>query len=111
MKTVFRIIFGFLVFISCKNDDDNSTIFFDAIVLGKGIDCGNSYLLKFSQNVEDLSTLDNTYYELNLPIEFKIEGKEISVEVRKLQENEFFACTTLGPGYNAIFIISATSRD
>jgi len=92
--------------ISCNKDDDDNYSF-NAVVIGKGLDCGNSFLIKFDENVTGLpTTIDNTFYEINLPNEFKVEGEKIKVKLREPQENEFFPCTTLGPGYNLIYIIS-----
>ncbi|RXJ45771.1 hypothetical protein [Gelidibacter gilvus] len=97
-------------FYSCNNVDDNNELF-NAVVIGKGLDCGDSFLIKFNENSPGLpSSIDNTYYEINLPNEFKVAGKEIVVDFRKPKENEYFPCTTLGIGYNLIYIISAKSK-
>jgi len=99
-----------LTFSSCNNDDDNNELF-NAVVIGKGLDCGDSFLIKFNENTAGLpNSIDNTYYEINLPNEFKVAGKEIKVDFREPKENEYFPCTTIGIGYNLIYIIAATSK-
>ncbi|MFK5958691.1 MAG: hypothetical protein QM495_07440 [Lutibacter sp.] len=111
MKKISLILIGFtFLLISCNNDDDNNELF-NAVVIGKGLDCGDSFLIKFNENITRLpNTIDNTFYEINLPNEFKEEGKEIKVDFREPKDNEFLLCTTLGPGYNVIYIISAKSE-
>ena len=111
MKKISLILIGFtFLLISCNNDDDNIELF-DAVVIGKGLDCGDSFLIKFNENITGLpNTIDNTFYTINLPNEFKEEGKEIKIDFREPINNEFLLCTTLGPGYNAIYIITAKSK-
>ena len=50
------------------------------------------------------NTFDNTYYEINLPDEYKIVGKKINVEFREPENNEIMVCTTMGLGYTQIYI-------
>ena len=111
MKKISLILIGFtFILTSCNNDDDNNELF-NAVVIGKGLDCGDSFLIKFNENIKGLpNSIDNTYYEINLPNEFKVAGKEIKVDFREPKENEYFPCTTLGIGYNLIYIISAESK-
>ena len=111
MKKINLILIGIaFIFFSCNKDDDNKELF-DAIVIGKGLDCGDSFLIKFNKNVMGLpSTFDNTFYEINLPNEFKVAGKQIKVDFRETKDDEHLLCTMLGPGYNEIYIISAKSK-
>lgn len=111
MKKISLILIGFtFLLISCNKDDDNNELF-NAVVIGKGLDCGNSFLIKFNENITGLpNTIDNTFYEINLPNELKENGKEIKVAFREPKDNEFLLCTTLGPGYNVIYITSAKSE-
>lgn len=111
MKKIFTLLLLGILISSCSNNDDDNNELFNAVVIGKGLDCGDSFLIKFNENIKGLpNTIDNTYYEINLPNEFKVAGKEIKVDFRDPEENEYLICTTLGPGYNLIYIISAESR-
>ena len=76
----FLIISLFVLIISCaKNNQEDVTAFAGATVLGKGTDCGNSFLLKFDDDVMGLpENFDHTFYEINLPEDYKIEGKKIN---------------------------------
>ena len=104
------LLIGFIfLLISCDKHEDN-TEFFNAVVIGKGLDCRDSFLIKVNGYSGLPNTVDDTYYEINLPKEFKVEGKEIKVEFREPRDKEFIPCTTLGPGYSLIYIISAESR-
>lgn len=115
MAAIFRktgIIFclGMLCFFSaCSSDDDNnSSENYEVTVIGKGVDCGDSFLLKFKDNASGLpKTIGHIYYEINLPKKFKVEGKKLKINVRKPKKSEYFPCTTLGPGYRLLYIRSA----
>jgi len=102
----FLIIGLFVLIISCtKNNQEDVTAFASATVLGKGLDCGNSYLLKFDDDVTGLTeNLDHIFFEINLPDDYKIEGKKIKVRFRSPKPDEMMACTTMGIGYPEIFI-------
>ena len=100
------LVLSFLV-ISCnKNETVNDNNLFSATVLGRGMDCGDSYLIKFNSDVPGLpeNTFDNTFYEINLPDEYKIEGMNIKVEFREPANAEIMVCTTMGIGYPQIYI-------
>jgi len=103
---IFLIIGLFFIIISCsKNNQDDLSAYAGATVLGKGLDCGNSYLLKFDDDVMGLpENFDQIFYEINLPDDYKIEGKKIKVGFRDPEPDEMMACTTMGIGYPEIFI-------
>ena len=103
------IVYMSLAFIltSCNKDENEiKENPFNATVIGEGLDCGNSYLIKFNDNVSGLpqNSLDNTFYEINLPEEYKVEGKLIHVEFRLPENDEFMLCTALGIAYPQIYI-------
>jgi len=105
MKRVIELFIG-LAFIlnSCdKNDNEKS---FNSTVISIGVDCGDSYLIKFNEDISGPpeNSFDNTFYEINLPDEFKIEGKKIYVEFREPEDEELMVCTTMGLGYAQIYI-------
>ena len=106
MNRIFFVVIGLLfILISCSKNDANRNTF-NAKVIGKGIDCGNSYLLKFNDDVFGLpeNVFDNVFYEINLPEEFKVDGKEIYVEFREPDNDEIMVCTMAGPGYPQVVI-------
>ena len=106
MKRIILTIIGLtFIIISCNKDETNDNIF-NATVLGKGMDCGNSFLIKFNNDISGLpvNNFDNTFYEINLPEEFKTEGKKIKVEFREPENDEIMVCTTMGIGYPQIYI-------
>jgi len=78
-------------------------------VIEKGIDCGNSFLLQFDSNAVGLpiNYFDNIFYEINLPAEFKVAGKQINVTFREPVNDEIMVCTMAGPGYPQIYILQA----
>lgn len=109
--TIF-ILFSF-IFTSCsKNEIEIKEELFNATVIGEGLDCGNSYLIKFNDDVSGLpqNSFDNIFYELNLPEDYKVEGKLIFVEFRLPENDELIVCTTLGLAYPQIYITKAESK-
>jgi len=104
--TPILIVLSFLL-ISCnKNETVNENNSYSVTVLGRGLDCGDAYLIKFDNDVSGLpeNTFDNTFYEINLPDEYKIEGMKIKVEFREPANDEIMVCTTMGIGYPQIYI-------
>ena len=108
MKKIILILIGLtFIFISCnKNENETNEISPNATVIGKGLDCGNSYLIKFNDDFSGIpkNSLNNTFYEINLPDEFEIEGKQVYIEFREPEDGELMVCTTMGPGYYQIYI-------
>jgi len=84
----------------------------NATVLGRGLDCGNIFLIQFDDDVKGLpfpvEAWKNMYYAINLPEEYKIEGARITVKISFISdtEDEALFCTAMGPGYPAIYIVS-----
>jgi hypothetical protein len=107
MKRIIFILIGVALFIiSCDRNEVNNS--YNATVIGKGLDCGNSYLIKFNNDVVGLpaNTTENTFYGINLPEEFKVAGKKIKVEFREPTEEELIVCTTMGISYPQIYILN-----
>ena len=79
--------------------------YFKVTVLGKGLDCGNAFVIRFDEEVAGLpdSPVKNHYYADNLPEEHKIEGKNIEIRFRLPKEDEMYACTMMGPTYPYIY--------
>lgn len=103
-RSMFSLLMLVFILASCSKEES-----YNATVLGKGIDCGEAYLLKFNEGVSGLpeNNIDNTFYEINLPETLKVDGKKIDVEFRELENEEIMLCTTVGPGYGQIYITAA----
>ena len=84
---------------------DSADIDFNATVLGKGLDCGNSFLIQFDEGVIDLPSSYRLYYEINLPESYKIKNERVNVKFRAPENDEIMVCTAMGPAYPQIFII------
>jgi hypothetical protein len=97
-----------IIFISC-NEEKEETISYNATVIGEGLDCGETFLIKFNDNLEGLvdNDFENVFYAINLHNEYKIENLQIEVYFRQPEVDELLICTTLGPAYPQIFIIEA----
>jgi len=95
-----------ILVISCNTEKEEG-ISYNATVLGKGLDCGETFLIQFNDNTDNLNSnnLDNIFYAINLSNEYKIENLEIKVTYREPLIEEILSCTTLGPEYTQIFII------
>lgn len=103
--TILVISFG------CKKEETNY-IEFHVFVYGKGIDCGDLFLLNFLDNIDELYQITaqegwQTCYAYSLKEEFKVQGKELLVKIRKPTKDELFPCTHLEPGYPWVTIVSA----
>lgn len=114
MKKVLQFLsctlFIVTIFPSCSKDGEEIQ-FWNATVKGTGLDCSYAYLLQFEKPLTIGPYSDeNVFYEKNLPEEFKVVGKQITVEYRKPKESELMLCTTLGPSYGLVYILSARER-
>lgn len=115
MKKVFihLVLALFLVQISCeKNDDVGDQRFqFDATVIGKGLDCGETYLIDLKNSEGNSEIADGTYYADGLPAELKVDGLKIILNGRIPDEDELYPCTTLGVGYPHIIVQESAKSD
>jgi len=111
MKTnlVFFLLIVSFLFVKCKKEiiDDNPNT--NVIVLAKSADCTNAFLLKFDKNVIGLPNnyQDFTFNEINLPDEYKIAGKKLTVTFRRPTNDEYIDCGSPIISYPQIFIITA----
>jgi hypothetical protein len=107
MKHLLTWILLSLLGFSCTDKEENE-VSHNAEIIGEGMDCGDSYLIKFEVDVSGLpnNSFDNTFYEIGLPEEFKTPGKKVQVEFREPTPEERMFCTTQGPSYPQIVILS-----
>jgi hypothetical protein len=107
---IIKVLIGilFFTFISCENNSKNELInsSFNARIIGKGLDCGNTYLIQFYDNVEGMppNSFDNIFYAINLPPILQVNDLEVNVNFRTPNDNELMACTTMGITYPQIII-------
>ena len=102
MRSIILLI-ALLALSSCKKELPESDAP-NATVLGKGIDCGDIYLIKVDDSIDGIDNWDNTYHAVNLPENLKNPGLRIWVDARPVNENEAIFCTTRGPSYPAIWL-------
>ncbi|MCL1932864.1 MAG: hypothetical protein FWF53_03485 [Candidatus Azobacteroides sp.] len=88
-----------------SNNESIDDAYFGAIVIGKGLDCGNSFLIRFDNDVTGLPFPSKAYYEINLPEKYKINNERINVKFRVPNAEELIVCTTMGPAYPQIYIV------
>lgn len=107
MKTLILTLLSFSMLLSCSNNYDNSdNLNYNAKVLRVGMDCGDTYLVKFFDGYSNIpqNTTQNTFYSINLPEQFKIENLEIYINFRLPNENEILNCTSEDITYPQIYI-------
>ena len=94
----------------CKNEIEDK--WYNAIVIRKGMDCGNTFLIQFNEDVTGLpdNTSNRTFYAVNLPEEYKVSGTKINVEFREPNSSEMIVCTTMGIAYPQIYISKVISE-
>jgi hypothetical protein len=90
------------IFVDNENVDNEYS---GATVRGKGLDCGNSFIIQFDEDVVGLPLPNKVYYEINLPEKYKIANERINVKFRVPNNDEIMACTTMGPSYPQIYIV------
>jgi hypothetical protein len=91
-----------------KDEDQISSDFkFKATVLSMGLDCGDTFTISLENLDSDSDIEDGIYYADNLPAEYKEEGVLIYLNCREPNEEEVYACTTLGPSYPHIIVTNS----
>lgn len=94
---IFISFFLSLLLYNCNKTEDLTNDFFSAIVLQRGQDCGNTFLIDFKEDVFSVTGDSTTIYYANaLPNEYKEEGMNVKIKFRLLSEQELFACFTSG---------------
>ena len=84
---------------------DNADVNFNATVLGKGLDCGNSFLIQFDEGVVGLPSAYRLYYAINLPESYKLKNERVHLKFRAPENDEIMVCTAMGPAYPHIYIV------
>lgn len=99
------IIIG-IQLVSCEKEKEIEYQY-EAIVLGQGIDCGETYLIELTGLSGEVEFENGTYYADNLPSEFKINGLKIVLNCRELHADEIYACTHMGPTYPHVVVLNS----
>jgi len=97
---------------SCNEESPNEVNkIFQITVAGEGDDCG-LLLIDFDQSdklrIEEITQTSGwlRFFALNLNKEYNQVGKELKIKVRKTKNEELYACTTLGPAYPWVTVLS-----
>lgn len=109
MKSLFLLsIFTFGILLSgCDKEDDNinnSNFEYKATVKSQGLDCGETYIISIESIDSDADIANGNYYADSLDSDLKVEGLIIYLNCRKPNEDELYACTTLGPTYSHVIV-------
>lgn len=104
-------ILAYSLLAGCEKDKDEDQISsdfkFKATVLSMGLDCGDTFTISLENLDSDSDFEDGIYYADNLPAEYKEEGVLIYLNCREPNEEEVYACTTLGPAYPHIVVTNS----
>jgi len=84
-RAVILLSLGMFLAVTCEKREQEPQVsdeYFKVTVLGKGLDCGNTFVIRFIEEVVELpnSPVKNHYYADNLPEEHKIEGKNMEIQ-------------------------------
>jgi|GEM_PF-2199914 len=120
MISIKRVMSGLIVcsiFFLCNNDNSTNidkSQYFSIKVIGKGIDCGNTYIIEFLEkkeivaqtisSINSVSSSSGIFYGDGLKAEYQKDSLMLYIKFRKLTTDEMNVCTTLGPAYQHIMI-------
>lgn len=106
------ITVSFLVGCDTGNETDEIDSFqFEAKVISKGLDCGETFIISLQSRDEDSNIEDGTYYADNLDSDFKVSGLKILLNCREPNNDELYACTMMGPTYPHVIVIDCKIID
>jgi hypothetical protein len=84
---------------------------FEATVIGKGPDCGETYLINLTNISGDFAITDSTYYADNLSSDLKIDGLKLQLNCRLLNSDEIYICTEMGIAWPHVYVIEAEKAE
>jgi hypothetical protein len=111
----FLVISALIVLEACNATDDarpereSDDGQFEATVIGVE-DC-NMVLLEFKEEdvpaIQEISDIESSrFFAVNLTKVLLQPGQKLSVVIRKLRDDELFACPTFAPTYPGLYLIS-----
>ncbi|MFW5700669.1 MAG: hypothetical protein ACOCWM_03180 [Cyclobacteriaceae bacterium] len=107
-RLIFLIIMiSILGLTSCEKDNesnDSNKFLFKATVIGKGLDCGETFVISLTNIGSNSDIEDGMYYADQLDSEFKVSGLEIYLNCREPNDSEIYACTMMGPTYSHVIV-------
>ena len=119
MKTFCKITLILIVLsiVSCKKySSTNEEYPFEAKVLGMNQDCGR-FMIQFLSKTDQIKAIagltpsDGIYIAANLPLQFRVEGLNIKLNIRKADISDGLGpCTDMGPSYTWIHITAITNN-
>ncbi|PKP34796.1 MAG: hypothetical protein CVU00_05190 [Bacteroidetes bacterium HGW-Bacteroidetes-17] len=103
------ILFSTSLIISCEKQDDakGNDFQFEATVRNKRLDCGETIIIELKNISGNSEIADGIYYADNLDSEFKEPGLKIELNCREHNNDEVYACTTMGPTYPHVIVIDS----
>lgn len=111
------IIFIWLISLfSCKEENQNEiSNIFEVTSAGKGIDCGLiviDFALTDKARIEKLTGGNKglRFFAFNLDTKYQKIGQILTITARKTRDDELFACTTQGPSYPWVTILTASEK-
>ncbi len=100
--------------ISCEKDNNSKDIDsfqFEATVINKGMDCGETFIISLKSIDTDSNIEDGTYYADNLKSDFKVPGLKIYLNCREPNNDELYPCTTVGITYPHVIVVNSKIYD
>ncbi len=114
-RLIFLIVLISLISLtSCEKDNEsiNSDDFvFEATVIGKGVDCGDTYVIILTNRGSNSDIEDGMYYADQLDSDFKVSGLEIYLNCREPNDTELYACTMMGPTYPHVIVTDCKTKE
>ena len=116
MKT-FIILICLTALLSCKKENEPEiSNTFEVTSVGMGIDCG---LILIDFHEIDKSRIGKItghtaglrYFGFNLDKQFDRVGQILIITVRRTTVNELFPCTTLGPSYPWVTVLTVEEKN
>lgn len=97
---------------SCEKENDTSEGFqYEATVIGKGMDCGETFVISLTGIDNNSEFEDGTYYADQLNSDFKVPGLKIYLNCREPNDNEIYACTHMGPTYPHVIVTDCKIKE
>lgn len=113
IKTLMRLtLFCCLILLISCEKNENNYLHFNVTVIGQGLDCGDLFLITVNNNLEELYKITGqegwqTCYAYDLAEKYKVNGKTLLVKLRATRDDEYFACTDMGPAYPWVTVVEA----
>jgi hypothetical protein len=104
---VLSTLISIVILFSCEKENeiqDSNEFQFEATVIGKGLDCGETFLISLKSLDDNTDIANGTYYADQLDSDLKIAGLKIYLNCRKPSDTELYACTAMGPSYPHVIV-------